>query len=70
MIKKLFVNILNPKNTTQACSTCGKIVEKDLSVRVHKCSCGLEISRDLNAAYNILRLGHSLVFKTEAVCFS
>lgn len=61
---------VNPKNTTQACSKCGQIVKKDLSVRAHKCSCGLEISRDLNAAYNIYRLGHSLVFKTEAVCFS
>ena len=61
---------VNPKNTTQVCSACGKIVKKDLSVRIHKCSCGLEISRDLNAAYNILRLGHSRVFKTEAVCFS
>ena len=61
---------VNPKNTTQTCSKCGKIIKKDLSARVHKCSCGLEISRDLNAAYNILRRGQRLVFKTEAVCFN
>ena len=62
---------VNPKNTTQACSGCGKIVPKDLSVRVHNCShCGLVLDRDLNAAKNIFGLGHSLVFETEAVCFS
>lgn len=62
---------VNPKNTTQICSKCGKIVSKNLSVRVHDCLyCGLKIDRDLNAAKNILRLGRSLVFKTEAVCFS
>ncbi len=48
------------KNTSQVCSKCGQIVEKDLSVRVHKCSCGLEQDRDWNAALNILRLGQSL----------
>jgi len=62
---------VNPKNTTQGCSGCGKIVPKDLSVRVHKCSrCGLVLDRDHNAALNILRLGHSLCFTQEAVCFS
>lgn len=62
---------VNPKNTTQACSGCGKIVPKDLSVRVHDCHyCGLVLDRDHNAAKNILRLGHSLCFKQEAVCFS
>jgi len=49
------------KNTSQLCSKCGKIVEKDLSVRIHKCPfCGLEIDRDWNAALNIFRLGQSL----------
>lgn len=61
---------VNPRGTTQVCSSCGQIVKKDLSVRVHQCSCGLKIDRDLNAALNILRLGHSLCFKQEAVCFS
>ena len=61
---------VNPKNTTQICSQCGLLVQKDLSVRVHKCSCGLKIDRDLNAALNILGLGRSLCSKQEAVCFS
>jgi len=48
------------QNTSQLCSKCGQLVEKDLSVRVHKCPCGLEIARDWNAALNILRFGQSL----------
>lgn len=51
---------VNPRNTSQACSGCGSIVLKDLSVRVHRCpDCGLTLDRDVNAALNILRLGHS-----------
>jgi putative transposase len=49
---------VNPRNTSQACSGCGSIVEKDLSVCVHSCSgCGLKLDRDQNAAINILALG-------------
>jgi hypothetical protein len=36
-------------------SRCGRIVAKDLSVRVHVCECGLSIDRDVNAARNILK---------------
>ncbi len=44
-----------PHNTSQACSGCGCIVEKDLSVRWHSCPhCGTELDRDHNAAKNIL----------------
>jgi len=48
------------KDTSQLCSKCGQIIKKNLSIRLHKCSCGLEIDRDWNAALNILRLGQSL----------
>lgn len=49
---------VNPANTSQMCSSCGQIVKKDLSIRVHACPyCGLSINRDLNAALNIARLG-------------
>jgi putative transposase len=49
---------IDPRGTSQRCSRCGAVVKKDLSVRMHQCPhCGLEIDRDLNAAYNILRLG-------------
>ncbi len=46
-----------PHFTSQDCSSCGNRVKKDLSERVHNCSCGLTLSRDHNAAINILRLG-------------
>jgi putative transposase len=48
---------VNPSNTTQMCSGCGKLVPKTLSVRVHECpDCGLMLDRDVNAARNILSL--------------
>ena len=48
---------VNPKETSQECSSCGATVKKDLSVRTHKCECGYEADRDLNAAINILHRG-------------
>jgi putative transposase len=49
---------VNPRNTSKMCSRCGELVEKDLSVRIHKCEgCGLTLDRDHNAAINILTLG-------------
>ena len=40
--------------SSKACSRCGKL-KKDLKLkdRTYKCSCGLEIDRDLNAALNL-----------------
>ena len=51
---------VNPKGTSQECSSCGATVKKNLSVRTHKCSCGLEMDRDINAAINILHRGISI----------
>jgi putative transposase len=52
------VILVDPRNTSKMCSRCGKLVEKELSDRLHVCPmCGLEIDRDTNAAINILRLG-------------
>jgi putative transposase len=46
---------VNPRFTTQACSNCGELVQKSLSVRTHMCtSCGFVADRDVNAAKNIL----------------
>ena len=46
---------VNPKGTSQECSSCGQVVEKTLAVRKHSCPhCGLNVSRDHNAAINIL----------------
>ncbi|MHB0884605.1 MAG: RNA-guided endonuclease InsQ/TnpB family protein [Bacillota bacterium] len=66
----LFVNILkakaveagcrvvevDPRNTSQICSGCGRIVPKLLSERWHSCpACGTSLHRDVNDAINILR---------------
>jgi putative transposase len=52
------VVLVYPANTSQMYSSCGQIVKKDLSVRVHnRPYCGLSMDRDLNASKNILRLG-------------
>ena len=56
-VKMVYVN---PRNTSQKCSSCGAMVKKDLSVRTHKCSCGYEADRDVNAALNILHRGLSI----------
>jgi putative transposase len=49
-----------PAFTSQACSDCGVLVYKGLSVRWHLCpDCGTNLHRDHNAAVNILRLGQS-----------
>jgi len=53
------VTTVHPADTSQMCSGCGWIVDKDLSVRLHRCpnpECLLELDRDVNAAINILNL--------------
>ncbi len=51
------VRTVDPRGTSQRCFACGVIVLKDLSQRIHECSCGLRLDRDHNAAINILSLG-------------
>jgi len=58
---------VNPKNTTQICSSCDEIVLKDLKTRTHRCSCEFEVDRDYNAAINILRAGQVLCSEQEAI---
>jgi putative transposase len=54
---KLVVRV-DPRNTTQRCSRCGRIVKKSLAVRMHRCPyCGLKLDRDYNSAIDILKLG-------------
>jgi len=49
---------INPAYTSQNCSRCGNRHKLELSDRVFHCpSCGLVLSRDHNAAINILSLG-------------
>jgi putative transposase len=52
---------VNPAYTSQACSGCGVVVAKGLSVRWHSCpDCGTELHRDHNAAKNVLWRGQRL----------
>lgn len=55
------VVLVDPRNTSKMCSSCGQLVLKDLSIRIHKCGCGLIMDRDHNAAINILNRGLPIV---------
>jgi putative transposase len=50
---------VNPAYTSQACSSCGSLIEKSLSTRTNACECGFVLDRDWNAAINILELALS-----------
>jgi len=54
---------VNPAYTSQKCSSCGhKAKENRVTQSIFKCvACGHEENADLNAAYNILKLGTSSV---------
>jgi putative transposase len=56
------VILVNPRNTSRMCLSCGELVVKTLSDRTHSCpTCGLVMDRDVNAAINILHRGlHAL----------
>jgi len=56
-----------PQGTSSTCFRCGQYRKKDLSERVHSCTCGLVLDRDLHASFNILRLGRSLRSPANAV---
>lgn len=63
---------VNPSGTSQNCSSCGLKVPKTLAERVHKCTCGLEICRDWNAAINIKNRaeGHPVLKAHRLLCTS
>jgi putative transposase len=44
----------NAAHSSQDCSSCDERVPKPLSERTHRCTCGLVLHRDHNAAINIL----------------
>ena len=60
---KSFVKVSKWLPSSQTCSCCGARHKemKDLSIRALKCSCGLEIDRDYNAALNIKKEGLRLL---------
>ncbi len=52
------VVLVDPRGTSQRCSSCGHVVTKTLKDRVHICPrCGLIICRDLNSSIEIRTLG-------------
>jgi len=54
---RLFVAV-SPKDTSQLCAACGRKVPKSLDETQHSCPhCGFSCDRDVNAAFNILKLG-------------
>lgn len=65
---KLFVKVNKWFPSSQLCHRCGSIHSemKDLKNRVMKCSCGLVMNRDQNAAINIKNEGLRLLTSTAA----
>jgi putative transposase len=52
------VVLVDPRGTSQRCSSCGHVVPKTLKDRVHICPrCGLILCRDLNSSIDIRTLG-------------
>lgn len=56
---------VDPKYTSQVCSSCGHVRQKELSERWHSCDCGAELDRDVNAAINILERGKQQLARKE-----
>ncbi|MEH2408449.1 RNA-guided endonuclease InsQ/TnpB family protein [Nostoc sp.] len=57
---KFFAEV-NAKGTSLECPECGAIVKKDLSVRVHNCSCGFITDRDVASGLVIRNRGYALI---------
>ena len=60
----LKVIAVSPNGTSQSCSSCGHVVKKPLSQRMHNCPvCHTSICRDLNASINIRNRGTHDLYK-------
>lgn len=53
----VFLIKVDPAYTSQRCSTCGVICASNRKGEIYKCTCGLLIDADVNAAINIQHLG-------------
>lgn len=55
---------VNPKYTSQKCSSCGHIAKENRPTQsIFKCvECGFEENADYQATLNILKLGHQLLY--------
>ena len=67
--KKYFVKVDKWFASSQICHCCGSVHPemKNLAIRTMKCDCGLTISRDQNAAINILHEGLRILNESLAV---
>ena len=61
---KYFIKVDKWYPSSQLCSCCGSQKKITLADRIYKCSCGLEIDRDYNAAINIKKEGLRLLKAT------
>ncbi|MDO4939341.1 MAG: zinc ribbon domain-containing protein [Lachnospiraceae bacterium] len=52
--------------SSQMCSHCGRKQKMKLSDRTYRCTCGMKMDRDHNAAINILNEGLRLLRKEAA----
>lgn len=57
---------VEPKYSSQTCSSCGRIAKKSLSTRTHACQCGCVLQRDTNAAIVLLNRARSSVGRTQS----
>ncbi|KEK20295.1 transposase [Bacillus manliponensis] len=59
---------VEPKYTSQDCSSCGNRVEKSLSIRTHICTkCGTVLDRDHNASLNIIQKALEELFEANKI---
>ena len=60
------VNVVKvlPHYTSRTCSVCGEICKSNRKGEIYKCSCGVRMDADINAAINILHRG---VYSLSAV---
>ena len=61
------VLFVDPYNTSQLCSGCGRLVPKEVDVRWHSCKCGTELDRDHNSAKIILSRGQEVAHRATAL---
>lgn len=49
--------VVDPRNTSRDCSLCGSREDDALGSERYRCSCGVDLDRDHNAARNVLARG-------------
>jgi len=65
-VGKIVIQI-DPRHTSQKCSSCGHIEKANRNGAVFKCKkCGFELNADLNAARNIAELGISQISRVSS----